>query len=60
MKIVFTEHAKFRMKRRKITEDEIANAVRYPDKTYKRKGNYYAQKDIGRAKIEIVYEKDNI
>jgi len=58
MEIIFTEHAKFRMKRRQITEEEIVSAIKHPDKTYKRGGNYYSQKDIGRAKIEVVYEKD--
>lgn len=56
MKIEYTLHAKERMKRRKITEDEILQAINNPDKTHKREGKYYAQKNIGRAKIEVVYE----
>ena len=28
------------------------------DNTRKQGGNYYAQKNIGRANIEVVYEKD--
>ena len=58
MDIIFTEHVKDRIKKRKITEDEIINTVKYPEKIRKRGGKYYAQKDIGRGKIEVVYEKD--
>lgn len=58
MEIRFTRHSKERMEKRKISEDEIAQTVKYPDKLTKIEGNYYAQKNIGRAKIEVVYEKD--
>ncbi|RLG16342.1 hypothetical protein DRN69_01050 [Candidatus Pacearchaeota archaeon] len=58
MNIVFTEHAKERIKRRKITEDEIINTIKYPEKLDKNKQKYYAQKNIGRGRIEVVYEKD--
>jgi len=58
MEILFTEHAKERMKKRCITEDEIMQAIKYPDNTKKEAGKYYAQKNIGRAKIEVAYEKD--
>lgn len=58
MEIIFTEHAKDRMKKRGITEDEIIQTIKNPDNTKKQGGNYYAQKNIGRANIEVVYEKD--
>lgn len=58
MEIIFTEHAKDRLSKRKITEEEIKEAINYPDKTIKKKGKYYVQKNIQRANIEIVYEKD--
>ena len=58
MKIIFTEHVKDRMKKRKISEDEIINTIKYAEKTDKRKGKYYSQKDIARGKIEVVYERD--
>ena len=58
MDIIFTEHAKDRIKKRKITKDEIINTIKYPEKIRKREGKYYAQKDIERGKIEVVYEKD--
>ena len=35
MKIIFTEHAKERLERRKITEEEVTNTIKYPDKTSK-------------------------
>ncbi len=58
MDIVFTEHAKERMLKRKITEEEVKEAIKYPDKIIKKKGNYCVQKNIQRANIEVVYEKD--
>ena len=58
MKIVFTLHAKDRMKKRKISEEEIILTIKNPDKTYKREDKYYSSKNIGRAIIEVVYEKD--
>lgn len=42
MKIIFTEHAKERMKKRGITEDEVIQAIKNPDNTKKQGGNYYA------------------
>ena len=59
MEIVFTLHAKNRLKKREISEDEVINTIKYPENTYKREGKYYAQKNIGRGNIEVVYEKDN-
>ena len=58
MEIIFTQYAKDRMFKRKITKEEITNAIKYPEKTLKRQGKHYAQKNIGRANIEVVYEKD--
>ena len=58
MKIIFTEHVKDRIKKRKITEEEIILTIKLPEKIRKREGKYYAQKDIGRGKIEVVYKKD--
>ena len=55
MKIKYTEHAKERLEKRKITEDEVTNTIRFPEKLTKEHGKYYAQKDIGRGKIEVVY-----
>ncbi|MBI2046795.1 DUF4258 domain-containing protein [Candidatus Pacearchaeota archaeon] len=59
MKVIFTEHAKDRIRKRKISEEEVIDAIKYPEKTLKREEKYYARKNIGRAEIEVVYEKDN-
>ncbi len=56
MKIEFTEHAKYIMGKRKIIEDEIINTIKYAEKIKKEEGKYYAQKNIGRGSIEVVYE----
>ena len=58
MEIIFTKHVRGRIKKRKISEDEIINTIKYAEKIDKRKGKYYAQKDIGRGKIEVVYTRD--
>ncbi|MBM3234576.1 DUF4258 domain-containing protein [Candidatus Pacearchaeota archaeon] len=58
MDIVFTEHAKERMKKRKISEEEVKEVIKYPEKTEKQEGLYYAKKNIQRANIEVVYTKD--
>jgi len=59
MDIIYTGHSEYKLKKRKITKEEILMTIKYPEKTLKIKGKYYAQKNIGRAKIEVVYEKDN-
>ena len=59
MRIVFTEHAKERIKKRGISEDEVTNTIKHPEKVEKKHGKYYARKNIGRGKIEVVYEKEN-
>jgi len=58
MDIVLTDHAKKRIKKRKISIDEVIDAIENPDKVIKFEGKFYAQKDIKRGKIEIIYEKD--
>ena len=58
MEIVFTKHVEDRIKKRKITSDEVINTIKYAEKTIKKEGKYYAQKNIERGKIEVVYEKD--
>ena len=58
MEIIFTQHALQRMKKRNITKDEIINSIKYPTRTLKKNGKLYTQKNIGRANIEVVYEKD--
>ena len=58
MEIIFTEHTKERMRKRSISEEEVINAIKFADKTDKKQGKYYTQKNIGRAEIGVVYEKD--
>jgi len=58
MEIIFTKHALLRMKKRKITKDEIINSIKHPENTSKKENKFYVQKNIDRANIEIVYEKD--
>jgi len=59
MEVIFTEHAKQKLEKRKIIEDEAINTIKYPEKLYKREGKYYAQKDIVRGKIEVIYTKED-
>ena len=59
MNIVFTLHTKFRLKKRKITEDEVIQAIKSPDKLTKIDGKYYVQKNIGRGNIEVIYVREN-
>jgi hypothetical protein len=59
MEIIFTEHAEERIKKRKITKEEILEAIKYPDNLRKEENKYYLQKNLVRAKIEIVYEKSD-
>ena len=46
------------IEKRKITEDEIINSIKFPDIVNKKRDKYTVQKNIGRGKIEVVYEKD--
>ena len=57
MNIIFTAHAEFRIKKRKLLKEEVAEAIRFPDKTLKKQGKYYYQKKLNRGIIEVVTEK---
>ncbi len=59
MKIVFTLHALDRMNKRKISKEEVIDIVRFPEEILKKKGKYYAKKNIIRANVEVIYEKEN-
>lgn len=56
MEIIFTKHAKEMMKKRKISEDEVIQTIKHPEKLTKIGGFYYSQKNIISANIEVVYE----
>jgi len=36
MNIIFTAHAEFRIKKRKLLKEEVAEAIRFPDKSLKK------------------------
>ena len=57
MEIIFTAHAEFRIKKRKLLKEEVINAIRFPDKVLKKHEKYYYQKKLNRGMIEVVTEK---
>jgi len=57
MKIIFTIHAEHRLKKRKITKEEVIEAIKYSRITLKKSDKYYAKRNVGRGIIEVVYEK---
>ena len=57
MEYIFTAHASFRIHKRKLSEEEVIEAIKQSDITFKKHGKYYAQKKIMRGSIEVVYEK---
>ena len=59
MNIVFTKHAIDRLKKRKITKEEVERTIISPEKLIKEGGKYYANKNIGEGIIEVVYEREN-
>lgn len=59
MNIIFTKHAKVQIKERGISEDEVINAIKFPEKTQKIDNIYYAQKKTQQGIIEVVYEREN-
>jgi len=57
LEYIFTDHAEDRVKKRNLTKQEIIESIKNADKTLKKHGKYYAQKNIGRGTIEIAYER---
>ena len=57
MRIILTVHAGFRIRKRKISYEEIIETLKWPEKLIKKDGKYYAQRNLGRGRIEIVCEK---
>ena len=57
MEIIFTRHAEYRIKKRKILEQEVIEAIKYPDNTIKKHNRYYFQKILERGTIEVSCEK---
>ncbi|MBU2637352.1 MAG: DUF4258 domain-containing protein [Nanoarchaeota archaeon] len=57
MKIVFTEHALYRIKKRSVMMQEVVDAIKQPHLTIKKHGLYYFQREAGRGVIEVCCEK---
>jgi len=57
MEIIFTVHAKYRIEKRKILEQEVIETIKFPDKTLKRNDRYYFQKRLERGTIEVSCEE---
>ncbi len=58
MKIFFTSHAEERVKTRKISKDNVLDALRFPTIVSKKYDLYYYQKIIEQGgTIEVVVEK---
>ena len=58
MEIILTRHAKDQMKERGISEDEVINTIKYPEKTLKTTDRYLAQKKVSIGTIEVVYIRE--
>lgn len=56
MKIVFSIHLKERLELRKILEEEVIEAIRFPFHTRKIYGKYFYQKKLQRGMIEVCCE----
>lgn len=57
MNYVFTKHLIYRMQKRHLSEEEVIDTIKNPETITKRHGKYYAQKNIDRGIIEVVYER---
>jgi hypothetical protein len=53
--IVYSGHAVLRMKRRHILNEDVENAIRFPDSLRKVGMTITVQKDIGRGTVEVPY-----
>ena len=56
MNVIFTLHAKHKIRKRNLTEQEVRESIENPDKTTKKHGKIYFEKNLGRGTIEIVSE----
>ena len=56
MKIEITTHARLRLEKRKILEQELIDALHFPEKILKKHGKYYFQKTVQNGRVEIVCE----
>jgi len=56
MNIIFTKHSENRTKTRRILKKEVVEAIKQPDRIFKKYGKYYYIKKLNRGKIEIICE----
>ena len=56
MRINYTRHAREQMAERNISEQDVIDAIKMPDRITKEHGKYYASKNIGLGTIEAAYE----
>ena len=47
------------MKKRNISEDEVINTIKYPEKTEKVNDIYYVYKKLERFMLKVVYTREN-
>ncbi len=57
MNIVFTSHAEDRINIRKITKEEVIEAIFYPEKITKKYEKYYFTKKLQKGTIEVCCER---
>jgi len=59
MHIEFTKHARDRMKKRNISEEEVINTIKFPEKTEKDGNIYHVQKHLDRFVLKVIYIREN-
>ena len=57
MEIIYTNHALYSMKNRKIEKVWVEEAIKSPDLLEKEPEKYYARKKLNGLSIEVVFEK---
>jgi hypothetical protein len=55
MKLIYTNHAKKRMRERAITEKDILEIIEFPEYTLKRGGEIESYKKINSIMTKVVY-----
>ena len=57
MEVIFTRHSEEQIKERRISKEEVLEAIRNPTKIIKKHGKYYYQKKFEKGSIELPCEK---
>ena len=58
MKIVFTGHVLYKMRKRKVEKVWVADAIRYPDMTSTDNNKYRVMKKLNGKTLEVIYSKE--